>query len=25
LRYNAAVITQDADFSAFDELTVIQV
>jgi predicted nucleic acid-binding protein len=25
LRYNAAVITQDADFSTFDELTVIQV
>jgi len=25
LRYSAAVITQDADFSAFDELTVIQV
>jgi predicted nucleic acid-binding protein len=25
LRYNAAVITQDADFSAFDDLTVIQV
>lgn len=24
LRYNAAVITQDADFSAFDELTLIQ-
>ena len=25
LRYNAAVITQDADFSTFDDLTVIQV
>ncbi|HEX4463916.1 MAG TPA: PIN domain-containing protein [Solirubrobacterales bacterium] len=25
LRYNAAVLTQDADFSAFDDLTVIHV